>query len=336
MFASDRAALRLNTDELVMQAVSGQIAHPVGRTNPYRIGQDGVPRVLPGTGGIVVNRRIGDACVGLAADHVEPGVALHNNGREIIGGRDGPNLALLTSACIGNRARVLSGAATGAMGIVTGKHGGVEHVLVDFDRAALLRLGIGDHVQIYSCGLGLRLPDFPTITLTNCSPGLIRRWAPRPQGKALEVRVTHLLPAALLGSGLGKNNVWRGDVDIQLFDANARRRYGLENLRFGDLVAIEGSDTRFGAAWRSGRMTIGVVVHSDSTVSGHGPGVTALMSGPVRALRPIRDDRANLAVLYRRRKAIETRRRAPLAGRPLPAVSHDVADLRLGGIASTM
>jgi hypothetical protein len=341
MFASDRATanrgtLRLNTHELVMQAVSGQIAHPIGRANPYRIGQDGVPRVLPGTGGIVVNRRIGDACVGLAADHVEPGVALHNNGREIVGARDGPNLALLTSACIGNHARVLSGAATGAMGIVTGKHGGIEHVLVDFDRAALLRLGIGDHVQIYSCGLGLRLPDFPAITLTNCSPGLIRRWAPQPRGKSLEVRVTHLLPAALLGSGLGKNNVWRGDVDIQLFDAVARRRYGLESLRFGDLVAIEGSDTRFGAAWRSGRMTIGVVVHSDSTVSGHGPGVTALMSGPARALRPIRDERANLAVLYGRRKAIETRSHAPLANRPGPAVSHAADHLRSARIASTV
>ncbi len=38
-----RAQLRINADELVMQAVQGQIAHPVGRENPYRIGHDGVP-----------------------------------------------------------------------------------------------------------------------------------------------------------------------------------------------------------------------------------------------------------------------------------------------------
>ena len=91
------ARLRVNSAEMVMQCVLGQIAHPVGRANPYRIGQDGVPRVLPGTGGITISHRIGDPCVGLAGDHVEPGVALHNNGREIIGGRSGPNLALLTS-----------------------------------------------------------------------------------------------------------------------------------------------------------------------------------------------------------------------------------------------
>jgi hypothetical protein len=310
-----RSALRWNADELVMQAVLGQIAHPVGRANPYRVGQDGVSRVLPGTGGITVNCRIGDPCVGLAADHVEPGVALHNNGREIIGGRDGPNLALLTSACVGNRARVASGPAAGAVGLVTGKHGGVNHVLVDFDHKTLLRLTIGDQVQIYACGAGLTLPDVPQVTVSNCAPGLLRRWAPRPRGGALEVRVTHTLPAAIIGSGLGKNNVWRGDFDIQLFDAPTRRRHGLETLRFGDLVAVLDSDARYGAAWHGGWITIGVVVHSDSTVSGHGPGVTALLTGPADCLRPVRDSAATIAFLYRRRPFASARASAPLAGR---------------------
>ena len=117
MSHSDGNRLRFNADELVMQAMMGQIAHAVGRGSPYRIGQDGVPRVLPGTGGITLNCRIGDPCVGLAADHVEPGVALHNNGHEIIGPPNGPNMALLTSACVGNRARVATGPATGAIGM---------------------------------------------------------------------------------------------------------------------------------------------------------------------------------------------------------------------------
>jgi hypothetical protein len=311
--------LRLNNAELVMQAVQGQIAHPVGRDNPYRIGQDGVPRVLPGTGGISINCRIGDPCVGLAADHVEPGVALHNNGREIIGPASGPNMALMTSACIGNKARVATGPATGAVGLVTGKHGGVNHVLVDFDTKILCRLDIGDRIQIYACGMGLRLPDFPQVSVTNCAPGLLRRWAPQPVGRSLEVRVTHILPAAIMGSGMGKNNVWRGDVDIQLFDPATRRRHGLESLRFGDLVAVTDSDTRFGPAWRGGRVTIGVVIHSDSTIAGHGPGMTALLTGPAECLRPVRDSAANIAFLYGRREFIPPRARVPLAGRAIAA-----------------
>jgi Domain of unknown function (DUF4438) len=298
-----------------MQAVMGQIAHPVGRPNPYRVGQDGVARILPGTGGITINRRIGDSSVGLAADHVEPGAALHNNGRKIIGGRDGPNLAMLTSACVGNRARVATGPATGAIGLVTGKHGGVNHLLVDFDPEILMRLNIGDHVQIYACGLGLRLTDFPDVSVTNCAPSLLRRWGLSSRGGVLEVSVTHVLPAAILGSGLGKNTVWRGDVDIQLFDAASRRRHGLETLRFGDLVAVTDSDTRYGPAYRGGRTTIGVIVHSDSTVSGHGPGMTALFTGPASRLRPIRNGGANIAFIYQRRDPVPARARLPLVAR---------------------
>lgn len=306
---------RLNTDELVAVSVSGQIAHPVGRASPYRIGYDGVPRVLPGTGGIVLNRRIGDLCVGLAGDHIEPGVALHNNSREVIGPRDGPNNALITYACVGNVARVISGPCRGKTGLVTGKHGGVNHVLVDFPTEVLMQLQIGDKVQIVSHGLGLRLPAHPRIEVLNCAPGLLRRWGLVERDGALLVPVTHFVPSRLMGSGLGKNTAWRGDYDIQLNDRAARERYRLGSLRFGDLVAITDSDTRRGPSQRGGRVTIGVIVHGDSTVSGHGPGVTPLLTGPSELLRTRHDPQANLAEVMGVRRAVPPRERLTLAER---------------------
>ena len=308
--------LRTNKPDLVIQTVSGQIAHPVGGPSPWRIGNDGKLRVLPATGGIAINKRIGDRCVGLAADHVEPGVSLHNNGREVIGARNGPNMALVTYACVGNHARVISGPAQGATGLVTGKHGGVYHVMVDFPTAVLCKLRIGDQIQIYSYGLGLSLTDYPDIAVTNCAPGLLRRWGIRERGGALEVPVTHRVPAGIIGSGLGKNTVWRGDFDIQLFDPAVRRKFGLGSLRFGDLVAVVDHDARFGPAYRSGRTTIGVIVHSDSTVSGHGPGITALMTGPAELLRPVASTAANLATVYGLRSLESPRAYRPLGGRP--------------------
>lgn len=308
-----RAGPALNTDELVAVSVLGQIAHPVGHASPYRIGYDGVPRVLPGTGGIVLNRRIGDLCVGLAGDHIEPGVALHNNGREVVGPRDGPNNALITYACVGNAARVISGPCSGQLGLVTGKHGGVNHVLVDFPREVLLRLRIGDRLQIVSHGLGLRLPDHPRLELLNCSPRLLRRWGLVQRDGALQVPVTHLVPSRLMGSGLGKNTAWRGDYDIQLGDRATRERYRLGSLRFGDMVAITDADTRRGPSFRAGRVTIGVIVHGDSTVSGHGPGVTPLITGPAQLLRPRVDARANLAEIMGVRRAEPPRERLTLA-----------------------
>ncbi|WP_299488015.1 DUF4438 domain-containing protein [Acaryochloris sp. IP29b_bin.137] len=294
----NRRRLRLNQEDLVMSVVMGQIAHPVGRVNPYRIGHDGVPRILPAGGGISINQRIGDRCVGLAGDHVEPGVSLHNNDREVTGSRKGNNLALITYACVGNRAQVINGPCKGQWGLVTGKHGGVDHVMVDFPTPVLKRLRIGDRIQINSVGLGLQLPDYPNITVMNCSPTLLQRWKLRLHDRGIQVPVTHTIPSALMGSGLGKNTAWRGDVDIQLFDAEIRRRCGLNRLRFGDLVAIVQSDSQFGPSFRQGRTTVGVVVHGNSTVSGHGPGVTPLLTGPAQQLQPIRLPQANLAILF--------------------------------------
>jgi hypothetical protein len=308
---------RTNLRDLAMVAVAGQIAHPIGHANPYRIGNDGVPRVLPGTGGIVLNHRIGDRCIGLAGDHIEPGVALHNNSREVVGPRDGPNNALIAYACVGNRARVISGPCAGSMGRVTGKHGGINHVLVDFAPAVLRRLLIGDRIQIYSYGLGLCLPDYPAVTVLNCAPGLLRRWRVREQGGRLHVPVTHLVPGALMGSGLGKNTGCRGDYDIQLSDPASRARYRLDSLRFGDFVAILDGDSSFGPHYRRGHVTIGVIVHGDSTVAGHGPGVAPLLTGPASILRPTHVAQANLAVAFGLRALPPARPYRPIHGRGL-------------------
>jgi hypothetical protein len=150
-------------------------------------------------------------------------------------------------------------------------------------------------VQIYACGQGMRLLEHPEIAIMNCSVRLLRRWGLQSEGHRVVAPVTHLMPAAIMGSGLGRNNSYLGDCDIQLFDPEIVRRFRLDRLRFGDLVAIADADHRFGRSFRTGAMTIGVVIHSDSTVSGHGPGVTTLLTGEMRHLVPLRDPRANLA-----------------------------------------
>jgi hypothetical protein len=130
------------------------------------------------------------------------------------------------------------------------------------------------------------------------------------------------VPAEIIGSGRGQNTVSRADFDIELFDRGVRRRYELDTLRFGDLVCIEGADSRFGFSVRHGQRIFGVIAHSDSTVSGHGPGVVALMTGPVSRLRPIYDSNANIAALYQRRRLASPRRRVPVAGRALPSSAY--------------
>lgn len=304
--------LRTNENELVMTTVAGEIAHPADKVDPHRIGQDGGLRILPGIGGIKPNLRIGDLCIGLAGDHLEPGAAIKNYRNAPGKVKDAFNLALNTYSCVGNRAQVISGPCAGARGIVTGKHGGIDHVLLDFPYSVLKRLCIGDKVQIYACGVGLRLLHFPQVTLFNCDPRLLKRWGVRANQGVLNVPVTHRVPARVMGSGLGHGSVQRGDYDIQLFDPAFSRKYRLNSLRFGDFIAIENADVRHGRAFHTGFVTFGVVVHGDSTVSGHGPGVVSLICGPQKQCKALRDAKANLAEVMGIRSAATPRHRATL------------------------
>ena len=288
-------APQVNTRELVTISVIGEVASPLERGTPWRIGHDGKPRSLPGTGGIVLSHRIGDPCVGLAGDHVEPGVSIRNERKTGGASPDAQNQALQTYACVGNRVVVVTGRAKGALGICTGKHGGIDNVLADFPLSVMRRMAIGDKIQLWSRGHGMRLVDFPDVSVWNASPRLIANWGIVEDRGRLLVPVTHRIPARIMGSGLGKNNVLRGDYDVQMSDPRMVRKYRLGTLRFGDLVAVTDADNRFGRSRLEGFVSIGIIVHSESTVAGHGPGIVSLLSGPADRLVPVRRVDANIA-----------------------------------------
>ena len=289
-------SVAFNRARLVHTVVAGQVANHVLRGHPYRIGRSGRVYILPGSGGISLNVRVGDRAVGLAGDHVEPGASLRNNDREVVGGRDGANRAFMALSCVGNRATVLTGPAAGARGVVTGKHGGINHVLVDFPPEVLRTLRIGDRMGVEAVGQGMRLRDHPSVTCLNLSPRLLRRWGLRSHGRHLHVPVSHLVPASLLGSGLGRSDGVLGDCDVELTNPTLRDRHRLGSLRLGDLVAVWPATFAKGPSKQAAMVTIGVVVHSDSGVAGHGPGVTPLLMGPMEILRPMYSARANLAL----------------------------------------
>ncbi len=107
--------------------------------------------------------------------------------------------------------------------------------------------------------------------------------------------MTHCVPSAVMGSGLGRDNAFRGDYDITLFDEATVAEFGLEDLRLGDLVAITDADTTFGRHYRRGAVIIGIIAHSDSHIAGHGPGVTCLLTARGGKIEPVIDPGANIA-----------------------------------------
>jgi len=266
MHSEETIMLRTNSEKLIKMSVMGEIASPTIRS-VYNVSATGNPMVLPGVGGITYNLRIGDLACGWEADHVEPGVSVENKENDARSGQ-AANTAFNVLSCIGNKAMVVNGDAKGAEGTVTGKHGGIEHVLVDFPLEILDKLVPGDRIIVKSFGLGLKLIDFPEIKVLNMDPELLAAWSPHPNDDKLEVQVTHIIPAAIMGSGLGANQVNSGDYDIQLFDEQIVKQYELESLRLGDIVAIIDADHSFGRIYRQGAVSVGVVIHSNCVTAG--------------------------------------------------------------------
>jgi hypothetical protein len=294
--------LKTNVNKLIKISVIGQITSPTLRS-VYNVSAAGKPVVYPSVGGITYNLRVGDPACGWEADHVEPGVSSENKENDARFGQ-GANTAYNVLSCVGNIARLISGDAKGAHGTVTGKHGGIEHVLVDFPTEILENLVPGDRLLVKAFGLGLKLIDFPEIKVLNMDPALLEAWDPQPNGNKLEVPVTHIVPAAIMGSGLGANHVNSGDYDIQLFDESVVEQYGLDSLRLGDLVAIIDADHSFGRIYLQGAISVGVVVHTNCVTAGHGPGVTTLLTSTKGKIIPQISSKANIASLLKLRANI--------------------------------
>lgn len=293
-----------NRDRIVAISVQGEVSPPVMGA-PYRVGYDGVARVGPATGGIVYNVRVGDSVFGWAGDHVEPGVSTKDKDEKI-------NAAYNTLSCVGNRATVISGDAKGATGTVTGKHGGIEHVIIDFEPAVLDKLAIGDKILVRAYGQGLEIVDFPGVKVMNLDPDLFDRMGIEVTGtgrrQKLSVPVVAEVPAYLMGSGLGASTAHSGDYDITTQDPPVLVKLGLNKLRFGDIVAIRDASSFYGRSFRRGAVIIGVVIHADSKIAGHGPGVTTLLTCNHGEIEPRLDAGANLALLLGLRPESEFRR----------------------------
>jgi hypothetical protein len=277
--------------EFLLQCQPG----PPRTRGTWGVDHQGTPFLLPSIGGITLNIQVGDPASGWSGDHVEPGVSCTADTQKPF---EHPNVSLQVFSCVGNRAKVISGEAKGATGTVIGHHGGSEHVIVDFSREVKEELSYDDKIIIHGRGQGLKLVDYPDIMLYNLDPALLKRMNIEEVGQEkLRVPVTTVVPAACLGSGIGAAHVAKGDYDIVTSDPESVAKYGLDKIRFGDFVALMDHDNRYGRAYRQGAVTIGVVVHSDCLIAGHGPGVTTIMTCGTSLIEPVIDARANLADL---------------------------------------
>jgi hypothetical protein len=259
-----------NKARLVTIAVNGTISQPGLRYPGYIPDNSGTARVLPGMSGVVYNVRVGQPAFGWAADHVEPGVSIANSDPMA-------DFALHYLTCIGNKTVVTSGLAKGAEGVITGEH---ARLLADFPPDVHDLLCVGDTIQIMACGRGLAFEGYPHIELKKCSPELIEAIPIEAvDDQTIRVPVTMELPPRIMGSGAELNSEFV-DQDLMSGDKALMAELGIDQMKLGDLVVIPNVDHRYGRGYREGGVAIGLCIHGDSVMNGHGPGILTLMTCP--------------------------------------------------------
>ncbi|WP_241963318.1 DUF4438 domain-containing protein [Paracoccus suum] len=277
--------LQWNTPQLVEMAVTGQVSQPSVRQGGAHVHwPDGRAAVLPGMFGIAYNARVGDRAFGWAGDHVEPGVSIAN-------ATEAADFALHYLTCIGNEATVTTGLARGATGVVTGEHG---RLLVDFAPEILEDMTVGDTVQIRAVGRGLSLTDYPEIEFKKTSPALAEAYGIRQENGQVICPVAMELPARIMGSGAELNSEYV-DQDLMSGDRALMTELGIDTMRLGDLIAIRDVDHRFGRSFRPDWVAICICIHGDSIMTGHGPGILTLITGPADKLGFSVEPGANIA-----------------------------------------
>lgn len=281
-------SVSINTNRVVVMAVAARIAPPaiaVGQFwNPYTPDTEGEAGVPIGMGGIVYNCRVGDPAYGWEGDHVEPGVSISHP-------TEAHDYALHYLTCIGNEVIVKTGRAAGGQGVITGEHG---RLLADFAPDVMDGLCVDDWVLVKAKGRGLQFVEYPQIHLTNSSPEFIESLDIRDLGDGIEVPVVAEIPSYIMGSGWELNSDFV-DQDMMSGDREALAELGIDNLRLGDLVALPDVDHRYGRGFSRKAATIGIIMHGDSILTGHGAGVQTVISGSKREIRWRIDPGANLA-----------------------------------------
>jgi Domain of unknown function (DUF4438) len=250
----------------------GVVEHPEFGQTPYRVDADGRSYVPAGDGGIVLGLPLGESVFARQADHAAPGACLTHPDQAA-------RHALTTYSCLGNQVVVRTGRAAGAHGAVLGKRGEAGRVIAVFDQQDLARMRPSDQVAVRARGQGWRPSGFPEqVAVLNLDPAALPALpvAVAGDGGCVQAGVRLTVPSKLAGNGIGRPAVsW--DLDLQLRPP--------QNLLLGDLVAVSDLDARHNMGYRSGWLTVGVIVHGASPLPGHGPGVMPVLTGPAGSLR---------------------------------------------------
>ncbi|MFC2129025.1 DUF4438 domain-containing protein, partial [Bacteroidota bacterium] len=243
---------------------------------------NGKSKLAIGVGGINYNLKLGEKIFGWASgDRATMGVATIGEGG-----------AWQNYTSIGNKVKILGGEFRGQEGVVIGKF--ESYVLVHFPDEILNKLTIGTSLQVKASGIGLEIEGYKDVFVHGISAEILENLDIKNVNGKLEVPVVKEIPAEIIGQGAGRGSL-SGNWHIQTCYPPDIKKYGLDELCFGDMVIMNDVQTDYGMGYYKGGATIGIICSSPSDISGMGIGVTPILSTRFGKITSRIDQTANIA-----------------------------------------
>ncbi len=276
--------VKTNKDKLLSLAVQGEIA-PAEPQSSYGVTWNGKPKTMIGISGINYNLKVGGKVFGWAsADQATVGVAT------VGAGSARAMSSYLDFTSIGNPVRVLNGEAKGENGVIVGKFS--RMILVHFDDKVLEKLAVGNKIHVKARGVGLKIDGFDDVYAHSIDPEVLEKIVVKTSDGKLEVPVAKEIPGEIVSRGSGGSSY--GHWHIQTCYPPDIQKYGLDDLRYGDLVLLKDIQTDYGQGYYKGGATLGVVCSGPSDLSGRGIGVTPILSSRFGKIVSRTDSSANI------------------------------------------
>ncbi len=285
--------LKVETDRLVERALTAEIVNLTMITPPHGLTEQSSSRALPLTG-VTYNVKLGDPLFTRPHDFLEPGIIAAVCPDTVTGSGECPDVTRM--CCPGNKVKIINSETHGLEGMVLSTDFGLSNaIIIDFPERVYQRVGSGKRIWIRSRGPGAWLTDYPTIRLMNIDPDILPKLEIQHAGKnRLMFPVCYFVPVNFFSP-------LRDDASsphlLCRFNGNDQKNIdalGIENLRFGDFIAINDLDLSGGFNKKKGAVTIAIALLSPVRPWGIAFGAVAVFTCTAGKIVPVINPGSNL------------------------------------------
>lgn len=285
--------IKPNTKNTVEWGIFARVVNLIAVKPPGNAGKTSLKEQLPFCG-LTYNVRIGDLVFGWSGQIVEPGVVLVAS--DFADKSFTPSVSLASVCSIGSKVKLIGAETPSLEGVVVGASCAVPGgIIVDFPERIYHKIGLEAQFCIHTRSSPRCLAEYPSISIFRFDQESFSRLELQQAGRnRLMVPVCYFIPGSYFEVMRYKQFILPTLCYFNTNDKKSIDVLGIEQMKFGDFIAITDLDCTNGFNREKGAVSIGIVIRSPVPEWNVGVGVNIILSSREGHILPVTNPSANL------------------------------------------